>query len=301
MLDDPRSRALGSLFAAQWLHFAYFHEYTTPDDERFPEYDEPLRRAMYEESVLFFEDLFRENRPATNIWRADYSFLNERLATHYGIEGVEGERMRRVRVSVEQRGGVLGMGSILTSTSTSLRTSPVLRGTWILDHLLGTPVPDPPPNIPMLSDDETDAKGLSIREQLERHRADPACATCHVKLDPPGMSLENFDPVGRWRTRYLSGNPVDAVGETPEGTEIPGLPGLRAYLDRNRRKVLHHFCRKLLGYALGRAVTVGDEPLLDEMYDDLKTNDWKVAVLLERIVTSRQFRYRSPGVPTARR
>jgi hypothetical protein len=205
---------------------------------------------------------------------------------------VEGDRMRRTEVPAGQRGGVIAMGSILTRTSTALRTSPVLRGNWVTGALMGTPVGEPPQNVPPISDDETSPEGLTIAEQLEMHRASPACASCHDILDPPGLSLENFDPIGRWRDKDLAGNDIEALGETRRGLVIEGFKGFRAFCRENEDKILRQFCRKLTGYALGRAVQPGDEPLLQRMLARLEANDYGATVLLEEIVTSRQFRYR---------
>jgi hypothetical protein len=292
MLEDSRSRALGSQFAAQWLHFADFDQYNTPDRELFPEFTDTLRKAMYEESVMFFQDLFARNRPVDSLWSADYSFLNEELAGHYGIERVEGDRMRRVKVPADRRGGVIAMGSILTRTSTALRTSPVLRGNWVTGALMGTPVGEPPPNVPPISEEETNPEGLSVAEQLKLHRKLPGCASCHEIMDPPGMSLENFDPIGRWRDTYRAGTEVQAVGVTKRGRRIEGFAGFRDFCRENRDKIIRQLCRKLVGYALGRAVQPGDEPLIERMIASLEENENGATVLLDEIVISRQFRYR---------
>ncbi len=292
MLKDPRSRALGSQFAAQWLGFANFDQYNTPDQELFPEFTESLRKAMFEESVLFFQELFGQDRSVRDLWLAEYAFLNEELAGHYGIEGVEGDQMRRVEIPQQQRGGVIAMGSILTRTSTALRTSPVLRGNWVTGALMGTPVGEPPPNVPPISDEETNPEGLTVAEQLKLHRKLPGCASCHDIMDPPGMSLENFDPIGRWRQSYRAGNEVQAVGVTKTGREIAGFAGFRKFCNDNEDKIVRQFCRKLTGYALGRALQPGDEPLIQNMMASLEEDDYAATTVLEMIVASRQFRYR---------
>ncbi len=296
MLDDERSRALGSQFGAHWLGFAYFDQHTAVDPERFPKYDKQLRQDMFEEAVLFFRDLFALDLSAENIYLADYSFLNERLARHYGLESIEGEHFRKIKVPTKQRGGVGGMGAILTVTSTPLRTSPVRRGDWVTGKLMGSPVPEPPP-VPSISEDDTNAKGKSVIEQLAEHRANPTCASCHDIIDPPGLSLENFDPIGRWRRKDSAGNPVQSRAEKPDGEVIDGFEGFRSYLEGNRELIFKTLCRKLLGYALGRKVLLSDQPLLDEMMAYLENNDYRVGGLVEIIVTSRQFQYRQDFDP----
>jgi len=294
MAADPKARALATEFAAHWLHFEGFDSFTAPDTQRFPEFKPSLRQAMHLESVLFFDDLFRNNLPVLNILHADYTFLNAELAKHYGIEGVLGPEMRRVRLpdTGGVRGGVLGMGSILTRTSKPLRTSPVLRGDWLLVYLLGTPTPPPPDDVPLLSDDEKNTEGLTLAQQLEKHRANPACQSCHEKLDPLGFAMENFDPIGRWREKMANGDPVDAQGILPGGETLNGIQALRSYLTAREDLILENFCKKLTGYALGRAVRITDKPLLDSMKQALKTGDTRFFAALDLLVTSPQFRTR---------
>jgi hypothetical protein len=297
LLADSRSRALGTQFGAHWLGFAYFDQHTAVDPDKFPKYDEKLREDMYEEAVLFFRDLFRNDLSAENLYQADYSFLNDRLARHYGLADLDGDALRKVKVPTDKRGGVAGMGAILTVTSTPLRTSPVIRGDWVTGKLLGSPVPEPPPGVEAISDDATDEEGLTIAEQLARHRAEPACASCHDILDPPGMSLESFDPIGRWRTEDSAGNPVEPVGRKSDGQVIEGFTGFRAYAAEHRDLICKTFCRKLLGYALGRSLRLTDEPLVRRMRTYLSENDYRVRGLLEIVVTSRQFQYRQDTPP----
>ena len=298
MLADDRSRALADDFAAQWLGLKDFRNHTTPDAERFKSYTPELRLAMEAEFSRFFHDLFRENRPVSDLIEADYIYVNRQLAQHYDLPGVSGDELRRMELPEEyrhQRGGVLGMGAMLTKTSTALRSSPVLRGHWIIDHLLGIELPPPPPNVPMLSDDETNAAGLTIDEQLARHRADPACASCHDRMDPPGIALERFDPIGRYRSAFLDGTPVMDRSELKDGTVIEGLDGLRGYLRENEDAFLETFCRKLAGYALGRGILLSDRALIDRMIAELKADELRPRTAIYALVESEQFIRRRGG------
>ncbi len=290
LLKNDRSRALASEFAGYWLGFAGFTEYTVPNPNKFPEYTESLRNAMYQESILFFEDLFRENRPVSAIYNADYTFLNQELARHYGISGVNGDYFRKVQVDTAERGGIFGMGSVLTKTSTALRTSPVLRGVWILTSILGEPLPEPPPNVPELSEDTTDEKGRTITEQLAAHRENPACLACHERIDPPGVALENFDPIGRWRDSYTESLPVQTTSTLRDGSTMEGLAGLREYLRSKHETFAENFCRKLIGYALSRPFLITDKPLVEQMTAALEDNDGRVQSALLVLVNSPQFR-----------
>ncbi len=288
MVADPRGEALATQFGAQWLHFAGFEQKVQPDPERFPEFDEALKRAMRDEVIFFLRDLFENDRPVLRLIDANYTFLNEPLARHYGINGVRGEQMRRVEVDPQRRGGLLGMAGFLTLYSEPLRTSPVKRGVWVHEQLLGVELPPPPP-VPLLSDDETNAEGLTLVEQLAIHRADPACFSCHDRIDPLGLPLENFDPLGRWRVVDGAGNPVITVGERASGLRIDGLEGLRGHLLERQDQVLENFCRKLIGYALGRSVELTDGPLIESMMSALKASDYRPSVALEQVVLSAQF------------
>ena len=234
MLQDPRAAALVREFGGQWLQFRAL-ENVKPDVEKFPDFDQYLRMSMREETELFFERIVREDRSILEFLDAKYTFLNERLARHYGVPGVTGPAFRRVELTDPNRGGVLTQGSVLTVSSYSTRTSPVLRGKWVLDNLLDAPPPDPPANVPII--DET-AIGASAtqREQLEAHRANPTCAACHRRMDPLGFGLENFDAVGDWRTR--DGKfPVDASGALPDGRSFSGPAELTRILARSARRL----------------------------------------------------------------
>ncbi|MDB6077575.1 MAG: Protein of unknown function (DUF1587)/Protein of unknown function (DUF1592)/Protein of unknown, partial [Akkermansiaceae bacterium] len=220
MLQDPKAKTLGKFFAGQWLGFDDLREVAQPDTKRFPAFTPSLRIAMYRESVDFFNYLVSDNRPATELIKADYTFANAELAKHYGIPGVEGDEMRKVALNDPQRGGVIGQGSVLVVTSQPLRTSPVKRGKWILDTLLGTPPPPPPPDAGVLPGDDHSPEGLTFRQQLEAHRTRANCAACHAKIDPLGFGLENFDAVGRWRSTDANGKPVDSAATLPGGRQF---------------------------------------------------------------------------------
>lgn len=293
MLADPRGRGFAEEFAGFWLQFADFNDNAAPDPERFDTFTPKLKQAMNAEPIAFFQDLFAHNQPVTDALAADYTFLNEILAEHYGIDGVEGDAMRKVSTAGTPRGGILGMGSFLTKYSAPLRTSPVRRGTWIYEYVLGIHLPPPPPDVPMLSDDERNAAGESVRVQLERHREDPACFSCHDKIDPLGIALERFDAVGAWRETDLAGEPVDDQGTfVASGRTLDGVKGLRAFLLENEDQFVRQFARKLTGYALGRAVEVTDRPLIEEMTLKLQENDNRPLEAMVTLFTSPQFQLR---------
>jgi len=247
---------------------------------------------MYEESIRFFTDLFQHDGSVLDILDADHTFLNEELAKHYGIPGVSGERWRRVDgVKRFSRGGVLAQATTLSKQSGASRTSPILRGNWISEVLLGERLPRPPKGVPRLPEDETDTEGLTVRQLVEKHASDPKCAFCHQRIDAFGFALEGFDAIGRRREKDLGDRPIDTRAVTMDGARFEGLDGLLRYLLEARRDAfLRQFCRKLLGYALGRAVQLADEPLLDEMREGLKANGYRLGSLFEAIVRSRQFR-----------
>ncbi|MCL4694746.1 MAG: DUF1592 domain-containing protein, partial [Candidatus Hydrogenedentes bacterium] len=216
MLADPKAGALGEMFATQWLGITQLGETTRPDAERFPEFDDTLADLMRAEAALVFNRVFREDRSLIELIDADYTYANDRLAAIYGLDGIEGSDMRVVDLTDASRGGVLGMAAVLTATSHPLRTSPVLRGKWVLEQLLGDNVPPPPPDAGTLPEDDHQADGLTLRERMEAHRENPDCASCHARMDPIGFGLESFDPIGRWRTEQ-AGQPIDATGELPSG------------------------------------------------------------------------------------
>ena len=291
MLADERARALVTNFAGQWLHLRNVPA-VVPDEDRFPDVGEGLRQAMRRETELFVESVFREDRSVLDLLTADYTFVNERLARHYGLPRVYGSRFRRVRVEDEARRGLLGHASILAVTSYPNRTSPVLRGKWVLENLLGTPPAAPPPDVPALEETAPGGEALSVREATERHRANPACASCHRLMDPPGFALEQFDAVGRFRTRTAAGTPIDAAGELPDGTRFDGAAGLRAALARRPERFVGTLTEKLMTYALGRGLEHYDAPTVRAVTRAAAREDHRFSSLVAGIVRSLPFRMR---------
>lgn len=284
MLAAPQTRRLAIQFACQWLHLRDFDQNDDKNEQLYPEFA-ALRHDMYEETVLFFEDMFRNDGSVLGLIDADHTFVNESLATHYGIEGQTGAQWRRVEgVGEHGRGGVLGMATLLASQSGASRTSPILRGNWVYETLLGQRLPRPPANVPVLPEELP--AGLTSRQLIEQHSSAPGCAKCHVKIDHFGFALEQYDAIGR--VRPLA---VDTKTQTENGTQIEGLAGLKDYLlSQRRNEIIRQFSRKLLGFALGREVQLSDEPLLDIMEQRLADNDYRFSVAVETIVTSDQFR-----------
>jgi mono/diheme cytochrome c family protein len=292
MLRDPRARGLADGFAAQWLGIRPLGVTIRPDAKLFPEFDEELAAAMRQETVLFFDSIVREDRSVLEILDADYTFVNERLAAHYKMDGIKGTQMRRVQLDDPFRGGVLGQASILTVTSYPHRTSPVLRGRWILEELLGADVPPPPPNVPVLNEKKKGGNTLTLRQMLEKHRSKAECATCHARLDPLGFGLENFDPLGRWRSEQ-SGGPIDNTGVLPTGEKFSGPVELKKLLlEKRRPEFLRNLCRKMLGYALGREIKRVDMCVVEDCVTALEQNGFRASRLLETIVTSYPFLHR---------
>jgi hypothetical protein len=292
MLHDGRVRdSLAVEFGAQWLHVRGFDTISDKNETLFPTFTADLRSAIYEETVRFFADLFQSDRPASDLFDANYTFLNEPLAKHYGIPGVVGAQWRRVEnVRRYGRGGILGLATVQASQSGASRTSPVLRGNWVSETLLGERLPRPPANVPKLPENESTAT-LTIRQEVEQHSRNPACSGCHKRIDPFGFAFENYDPIGRFREKDLGGRPIDAHATLKDGTKFEGLDGLRHYLLTTRRdQVMHLFCRRLLGYALGRAVLNSDQPLIDAMTARLTRKDDRISEAVLMIVASPQFR-----------
>ena len=293
MLADPRAASLVTNFAAQWLYLRNLPA-VSPDFIVFPDFDETLRRALRRETELFFESIVREDRSAIDLLTADYTFVNERLAKHYGIPGIYGSHFRRIALpSDSPRGGLLGQGSILAVTGYATRTSPVVRGKWILENLLGTPPPPPPPNVPPLSEEKSDAV-LSMRERMVQHRRNPACAACHALMDPVGLSLENFDAIGRWRTLTDGFEPIDASGSFPDGTTFDGVAGLRQALLGRADQFVRTLTGKLLTYALGRAVEHYDQPAVRTIEREAARDDYRFSSIVLGIVNSTPFQMRRP-------
>jgi hypothetical protein len=291
MLADPRAQSLVTNFAGQWLHLRNL-ESITPDGRLFPDFDDNLRQAFRRETELLFEEILREDRSVLDLLKSDHAWLNERLAKHYGIPHVYGIDFRKVALDADSdRGGLLRQGSILTVTSYATRTSPVIRGKWILDNLLGTPPPPQPPNVPALPENTVSAS-LPIRERLAAHRASAACASCHKLMDPVGFSLENFDAVGRWRTTD-DGRPVDASGGMPDGSTFDGVGGLEAGLLARPEVFVNTMAEKLLTYALGRGIEYYDGPAVRQVLRSGKANRYRFSDLVVGVVTSTPFRMRT--------
>jgi hypothetical protein len=291
MLADPRSRSLSDNFANQWLYLRNLDS-LTPDARLYPDFDENLRKAMRRETELFFASILDEDRSVLNLLNSDYTYLNERLARHYGITGIQGSHFRRVHLEpASHRGGLLRHGSILSITSYATRTSPVIRGHWILGNLLGSPPPPPPPNIPAL-EERTVSSTLSMRDRLAEHRANPACASCHDVMDPVGFTLENFDAVGRWRDTE-KGRPVDASGGLPDGSTFEGVESLEAALLQKPKLFVSTLTEKLLTFALGRGMEPCDAPAVRQIVREAETHDYQISSVIMSIVQSRPFQMRN--------
>jgi hypothetical protein len=287
MLGDARSNALITNFAEQWLHLRNLKN-SVPDLEAFPDFDDNLRQSMKEETSLFFDSIVREDRSVMDLLNADYTFVDERLARHYGIPNVYGSGFRRVTVGNEARRGLLGQASVLTVTSYPNRTSPVERGKWILTNLLGVPPQPPPPNVPALQETSTDGKVLSLRERMERHRANPVCAGCHKVMDPIGFALENFDGVGRWRNTE-EGAAIDTSGTLFNGANVDGIIGLRQNLVAQPEIFVGVMTEKMLTYALGRGLEYYDMPAVRRIVRDGRSNDFRFSSIVLGIVRSTPF------------
>jgi hypothetical protein len=291
MLADSRSRALVTNFAEQWLHLRSLAA-TTPDMRLFPDFDDNLRQAFREETDLFFESILREDRSVLDLLRAKYTFLNERLAKHYEIPNIYGSRFRKVTFYENvPRGGLLRQGSVLTVTSYATRTSPVIRGKWVLDNILGTPPLPPPPFVPPLKEHNTTGKPQTMRERIAEHRANPACSGCHSVMDPLGFSLENYDAVGRWRTAE-DGILIDASGGLPDGSKFDGVAGLERALLGRPEVFAGTVSEKLLTYALGRGVEFYDAPAIRKVVNGAAATDYRFSDIIIGIVESTPFQMR---------
>jgi hypothetical protein len=291
MLADSRSQALVSNFAAQWLHLRNLAS-ITPDMRLFPDFDDNLRQAFRQETELFFDSILREDRSVLNLLSANYTFVNERLAKHYGLPHVYGNRFRRIALGKDsERGGLLRQGSILTVTSYATRTSPVLRGKWILDNLLGVPPPPPLPDVPALKDNTVDGN-LSVRKRLAEHRSNPTCAGCHNLMDPLGLSLEKFDAVGRRRSAE-GGLPIDASGGLPDGSSFADVQGLEAALLRRPELFVGTFAEKLMTYALGRGLEYYDAPAIRGIVREARAKDYPISSIILGVAKSQPFQMRT--------
>ena len=294
MLADSRSKALVQNFAGQWLYLRNLRS-VVPDAVAFPEFDENLRDAFRQETELFVASLIRDDRSVLDLLSADYTYANERLAKHYGIAGIYGSHFRRVTLDhelAEQRGGILGHGSLLTVTSYANRTSPVLRGKWVLTNILGTPPPAPPPDVPDLPDRGADGQPATVRDRMLQHRENPVCAACHAPMDPLGLALENYNAIGGWRTTGEANLPIDASGQLPNGTQFYGLQGLRSLLLERPEEFSATVTEKLLAYAIGRAPEYYDRPTVRDIIRTAALENYSWSSIIVGIVQSAPFRTR---------
>ena len=303
MLADPKAEALVNNFAEQWL-FLRNVQSVAPDQATFPNFDDNLRQSFRRETELFFDSIVKEDRNVLDLLTADYTFVNERLAKHYGIPDIYGSQFRRVALTNDARRGLLGQGSILSVTSYPTRTSPVLRGKWIMENIMGSPPPAPPPNVPALKDQAQGGKVLSIRQLMEEHRKNAPCSTCHKVMDPLGFALENFNGVGEFRAKDAAG-PIDASGQLADGTKIDGVVGLREALMKHPDYFVNTLTEKMLTYALGRPLEYYDMPVVRAIVSDSATKNYRFSALIAGIVKSEPFEMRratesgASGVTTA--
>jgi hypothetical protein len=306
LLADPRSKSLVDNFGGQWLYLRNLAA-IVPDARMFPVFDDNLRQAFKQETELFFESIIRENRSVLDLLRANYTFLDERLAKHYGIPGVYGTQFRRVTLPPNSvRGGLLGQGSILLATSYANRTSPVLRGKWVLENIIGTPPPAPPPGVPPLKEARSEDDVPTMRERMVEHRANPACSSCHMLMDPIGLSMENFDAIGRWRTKGEDGGPIDAAGGLPNGDTFESVTGLKHALLTRSDRFVSAVTEKLLTFALGRGVEPYDAPAVRAVVRNSRPEDYRFETVVLNIVKSTPFQMRraaarGDGAPQAER
>jgi hypothetical protein len=290
MLADARSRALVTNFAAQWLWLRNIRLHQ-PDPIVFPEFDENLRQALEREIQLFLDSQIRGDRGVPELLTADYTFVNERLARHYGISNVYGNHFRRISLTDEARKGLLGKAGLLTVTSYPNRTSPVFRGKWLLENVLGAPPPPPPPDVPALQENEGGRAPRSVRERMEQHRANPTCAACHKVMDPLGFALENFDGIGRWRANE-DGQPIDPSGVLADGAKVDGPRSLREALLAKREEFVFTVAGKLLTYAMGRGTEYYDAPAIRKIVREAAADDYRWSSLILGITKSVPFQMR---------
>jgi len=290
MLQDPRARGLAIEFGTQWIHVRGLDEFKEKSETLYPTFNAALRKDLYEESILFFLDFFQADRPVRSLLDADHMFVNEAVAKHYGIPNVAGPQWRRIDGARKHgRGGILGLASVQAKQSGASRTSPVLRGTWVVETLLGEKLPKPPKNVPQLPDQEG-LDNLTTRQMVERHVSDASCAACHARIDPYGFAFENFDAIGRFRTQEAPGRPVDTKAKLRDGTEFTGLDGLREYLlAKKQPEFVRLFCQRLLGYALGRSTTLSDTAVIDKMAAAVQADGGRVSGAIGVILESPQF------------
>jgi hypothetical protein len=296
MLADPRAvTSMVDGFAAQWLNLRRVEEVVV-DPDRYPMYDESLLQAFKKETELLVGSTFQEDRSVIDLMKANYTFVNERLARHYGIPRIYGSRFRRVTLpDPEQRGGLLAHGALLATTSYPDRTSPVLRGKWLLNNIFGLPVPAPPPGVDTNLDTKPGVAALSMRQRLAQHRNNPSCNGCHSAIDPLGFALENFDVIGGWRTKDENGRPVDASGETASGAKVEGLAGLRSLLLAQPEQFPRTVTEKLLAYALGRRLEYYDQPVVRKIVREAEAKQYSWSAIIMGIVESEPFLMRRQG------
>jgi mono/diheme cytochrome c family protein len=298
MLADPKAEALVANFAGQWLQLRNLRR-VVPNSNEFPDFDDNLRQSMRRETELFFQSIIHEDRSLLDLLTADYTFVNERLARHYGIPNVYGSHFRRVTLTDDARRGLLGKGAVLTVTSHVDRTSPVVRGKWLLENILGTPPPPPPAVVPPLPETQPGEKPRTMRAQMEAHRQNPACASCHKLMDPLGFALENFDAVGAWRM-VDAGSPIDASGQLADGTKVDGVVTLRQALVSRADVFVQTFVEKLLTYALGRGLTADDMPVVRAIVRQAAANNYRFSTIVQGVVTSAPFQMRMNAGPSER-
>jgi hypothetical protein len=292
MIADPKADSFVRNFTGQWLHTRNLRT-VMPNHDEFPDFDDTLRDAFQTEAELFFESIMRGDRNVLDLLTADYTFVNERLAKHYGIPYVYGSHFRKVTLTNDARRGLLGKGGLLLVTSRADRTAPVLRGKWILENVLGTPPPPPLPNVPPLEASNEEAP-RTLRERMERHRASPTCAGCHKVMDPLGFALENFDATGAWRTRE-NGIPLDASGQLADGTKVDGVVALRNALLARSDVFMQTFTEKLMTYALGRGLQHFDMPVVRDIVRKAEGQDYRFSGIIMGVVNSPPFRMRVEG------
>ena len=291
MLADKKGEAFAKHFSGQWLRFDELFNTVDPDRNKFREFNDGLRQAMYDEALRFSDSVLRQNGSVLDFLDSNYTFANEALAKFYGWPGIAGPEFRRVSLPDNKRGGVLGMAAILTTTAYPQRTSPVLRGKWVLEQLLGTPAPPPPANVTKLPEDDRKLANLTFRQTLEKHRSKAECMGCHSRMDPPGFGLENFNAIGQWRDNE-NGKPLDATGVMPDGQSFGTPAELRKILIGEKAKFIRNYCTRLLGYALGRGLETYDQPTLLRLEQTLEQNGWKSEPLIIAVAQSYPFTHR---------